>query len=140
MKFIERDIFIKLIQVSEKLQFGFNELYKPFGLTHQQYNVLRILNGAGDEGLPTREIANRMINRLPDITRLIDRLKDKGLLKRRRLTKDRRIIRVTITEEAKELLVNLRNVVDERHRKQLSQLTRDQKEMLNSLLNSINNE
>ena len=140
MKFIEKEIFVKLIQASEKLQFECNKLFKPYGFTHQQYNVLRIVKGAGDQGLPTREIANRMINRLPDITRLIDRLKEKGLLKRRRLTKDRRVVRVSITQEGKELLDRLRKSVDNLHQKQFSQLTSDQKEMLNKLLISIYNE
>ena len=140
MKFIEREIFISIIQVSEKLQFEFNELFKPYGITHQQYNVLRILHGAGGQGLPTREVANRMINRMPDICRLIDRLKDKNLVKRRRLTKDRRIVRVMITEEGIELLANLEKMTNELHKQQLSHLTEDQKEILRRVLTAIKKE
>ena len=140
MELIERDIFISVIQVSDKLQLEFNELFKPYGVTHQQFNVLRILLGAGGQGLPTREIAKRMINRVPDICRLIDRLKDKKLINRRRLTKDRRIVQVTITEEGKQLLANLRNAVVKLHKKQLSHLTKEQMEMLNSALSTIKNQ
>jgi DNA-binding MarR family transcriptional regulator len=66
------------------------QVIEPFGVTDQQYNVLRILRGAGDRGLPTLEIADRMIERAPGITRLIDRLEKKGLVSRRRCTTDRR--------------------------------------------------
>ena len=65
-------------------------LLEPHGLTLQQYNVLRILRGAGADGLPTLEIADRMIERTPGITRLLDRLEAKELVRRQRCPKDRR--------------------------------------------------
>ncbi len=63
---------------------------EPHGLTPQQFNVLRILRGAGPDGLPTLEVANRMIEQAPGITRLLDRLEAKELIKRHRCPKDRR--------------------------------------------------
>jgi len=65
-------------------------LIEPQGLTLQQYNVLRILRGAGTDGLPTLEIADRMIEQTPGITRLLDRLEAKELVRRQRCPKDRR--------------------------------------------------
>ena len=65
-------------------------LVEPFGITPQQFNVLRILRGAGDDGLPTLEVAERMIEQTPGVTRLLDRLEAKELVTRQRCLKDRR--------------------------------------------------
>jgi DNA-binding MarR family transcriptional regulator len=65
-------------------------LVEPHGITPQQFNVLRILRGAGDEGLPTLEVAERMIEQTPGVTRLLDRLEVKELVRRQRCPKDRR--------------------------------------------------
>ncbi len=65
-------------------------LVEPHGITLQQYNVLRILRGAGDEGVPTLEVSERMIEQAPGVTRLLDRLEAKELIRRQRCEKDRR--------------------------------------------------
>jgi MarR family transcriptional regulator, organic hydroperoxide resistance regulator len=70
---------------------------KPYGLTETQYNILRILRGAGVEGLPCQEIGARMITREPDLTRLLDRLEKRGLVGRDRSAEDRRIVLNRIT-------------------------------------------
>jgi DNA-binding MarR family transcriptional regulator len=80
---------------------------EPQGLTLQQYNVLRILRGAGTEGLPTLEIAGRMIEQAPGVTRLLDRLQAKGRVRRQRSAEDRRQIRCWITPAGLELLERL---------------------------------
>ena len=80
---------------------------EPLSITVQQYNVLRILRGAGREGLPTLEIAERMIQQTPGITRLIDRLEDKKLVTRRRQTDDRRCVYCTITAAGLDILSHL---------------------------------
>lgn len=77
------------------------------GLTPNQYNVLRILRGAGAEGLPCGEIAERMITRDPDVTRLLDRLVARGLAARERAAGDRRVVRAVITEAGLTLLAAL---------------------------------
>lgn len=81
-------------------------------LTLQQYNVLRILRGAGSAGLPTLEIAERMIERTPGITRLIDRLEDKGLVVRERSADDRRQVFCRLTAAGAELLRGLDRPID----------------------------
>ncbi len=138
--FIEQELFVRLIQVSELLQAACNDVFKPYGLTHQQYNVLRILNGADKSGLPTREIANRMINRVPDVTRLIDRLKAKRFVSRRRSQRDRRVVKVHITEEGIALLQTLRPLVDALHRKQFSALDEQKKRTAIGILDLIHND
>ncbi len=77
---------------------------KDFGLTGTQYNALRILRGAGPEGLPCREIGERMITHDSDITRLLNRLQDRGLVERTRAKQDRRVIYGKITAAGLKLL------------------------------------
>ena len=84
---------------------------EPHGVTVQQYNVLRILRGADPEGLPTLAVAERLIERAPGITRMIDRLESKGLVARRR-GDDRRCVHCTITPAGLALLAQLDRLVD----------------------------
>src|SRR5688572_12616711 len=84
---------------------------KPHGLTEIQYNALRILRGAGKEGLSCQEIADRMITRDPDVTRLIDRLHGRGLVERARSEEDRRVVVTRITAAGLKLLTVLDEVV-----------------------------
>jgi len=79
-----------LLKTVDLLRLHLSSVLEPFGVTDQQYNVLRILRGAGSDGLPTLAIAERMVEHAPGITRLIDRLEKKGLVSRRRCTSDRR--------------------------------------------------
>jgi DNA-binding MarR family transcriptional regulator len=83
------------------------EILEPFGVTPQQYNVLRILRGAGCSGLPTLDIADRMIEQAPGITRMIDRLEAKRLVTRERGCDDRRQVLCRITTAGLELLDTL---------------------------------
>ena len=78
-----------LLKTTDLLRQRGSKILEPFGVTDQQYNVLRILRGAGAKGLPTLEIADRMIERAPGITRLIDRLEKKKLVARKRCATDR---------------------------------------------------
>ena len=106
---------------------------EPYGVTPQQYNVLRILRGA-PEGLPCGEIASRMITRDPDITRLLDRLEKRELISRCRETKDRRTVIARITPEGLALLARLDGPVQAAHRKQLGHLGRERLRALTELL------
>ena len=87
-------------------------IVEPHGITLQQYNVLRILRGAGAEGIPTLTIAERMIEQTPGITRLLDRLQAKGLARRKRCTEDRRQVLCWLTEPGRELLAGLDATMD----------------------------
>ena len=89
------------------------EVLKPYGISGTQYNVLRILRGAGKEGLPCGAIAERMVTRDPDITRLLDRLAKMGHIDRARGEKDRRVVTTTITESGLRLLKQLDKPVQE---------------------------
>ncbi|HTD84875.1 MAG TPA: MarR family transcriptional regulator, partial [Gemmatimonadaceae bacterium] len=85
---------------------------EPHGITPQQYNVLRILRGAGAEGLPTLTIGERMIEQTPGVTRLVDRLERKGLVARTPCPKDRRRVFCTITTKGLDLLKELDDPVN----------------------------
>ena len=91
-------------------------------ITLQQYNVLRILRGAGDEGLPTLDIAERMIEHAPGVTRLIDRLEAKGLVRRQRPADDRRQVLCVATAAALALLEQLDAPMDRADREALGML------------------
>ena len=82
----------------------FEAVCAPFDITGQQYNVLRILRGAGSEGLPTLTIAERMIERAPGVTRMVDRLEAKGLVARETRSDDRRRVHCRVTEKGLDLL------------------------------------
>ncbi|MCM2256541.1 MAG: MarR family transcriptional regulator [Vicinamibacteria bacterium] len=82
-------------------------VFEPHDLTPQQYNVLRILRGAGPDGLPTLEIGTRMIEQAPGVTRLLDRIEAKGLVARERCPRDRRQVLCRITPPGLELLARL---------------------------------
>ncbi|MEK6687805.1 MAG: MarR family transcriptional regulator [Gemmatimonadota bacterium] len=88
---------------------------EPAGVTVQQYNVLRILRGAGPDGLHTLAVAERMIERAPGITRMIDRLEAKGLVSRSRLDNDRRCVVCRISNRGLELLTELDQPVAAAH-------------------------
>ena len=96
-----------LLKTVDLLRQRESEVFEPFGVTDQQYNVLRILRGAGKQGLPTLEIADRMIERSPGITRLVDRLEKKGLVKRRRSPTDRRQVFCVLAPAGARLLARM---------------------------------
>lgn len=98
------------------------EAFRPFGLTTTQYNVLRILRGAGADGLPCGAIAERMVTRDSDITRLLDRLTGMHLVERGRAAADRRVVTVRITAAGLDVLARLEPVIHELQRRQLGHL------------------
>ena len=130
---LEAEAYLNLLRTADALSRGVEEILKPAGLSATQYNVLRILRGT-PAGLPCGEIANRMITRDPDITRLLDRLGKRGLISRRREAKDRRMVLTRITPEGLAVLARLDRPVQEAHRKQLGHLGRERLRALAELL------
>jgi DNA-binding MarR family transcriptional regulator len=107
------------------------------GITPQQYNVLRILRGAGEAGLPTLEIAERMIEQTPGITRLVDRLERQGLVARARSEADRRVVACRITAAGLKLLAGLDDPVDAADTAALAMLSRADQRHLIRILDAI---
>lgn len=131
---LEAQVFVSLLRTADALARGGEALLKPSGLSATQYNVLRILRGAGAEGLACREVGCRMISRDPDITRLLDRMESRGLILRARGDKDRRVVRTRITAEGLRVLRELDAPVQELHRRQLHHIPANELRRLLRLL------
>ena len=125
---------VALMRTADLMRRALSAVVEPLDITIQQYNVLRILRGAGERGLPTLEIAERMIEQAPGITRLIDRLAAKELVERERCDTDRRQVFCRITREGLALLVRLDQPVEEAEKDALRDLTDPQLARLWSLL------
>lgn len=130
---LEELVYLNLLRTSEALSRRVSQVLKNEDLSPTQYNVLRILRGA-PQGLPCGEIANRMITRDPDITRLLDRLEKRGLISRWRLAEDRRVVLARILPEGRKLLGRLDGRVEQTHRQQLGHLGRKRLQALAALL------
>ena len=95
---------VSVMRTAAILEHELNDVLKPSGLTVTQYNVLRILRGAGEKGLCGREVGERLVSPVPDVSRLLERMEDVGLLSRERDAKDRRHVTARITESGRRLL------------------------------------
>ncbi len=112
---------------------GADWVLKAEDLSLTQYNILRILRGS-PQGLPSGEIASRMITRDPDVTRLLDRMEKRGLISRSRESRDRRLVLARITPEGLKLVNRLDEPVQKIHRKQLGHMGKDRLQALADLL------
>src|SRR5882724_712068 len=131
---LEEEALVSLQRTADRFHWRMSEMLKAYGISPTQYNALRILRGAKDEGRSCSEIAERMINRDPDITRLIDRLERRGLVQRAREEKDRRVVIARITPAGLELLKGLDRPVEELNRKILGHLGNQRLKTLIKLL------
>lgn len=129
----EQEACLNIFRASSFLDADFDALFKRHGLTNAQYNVLRILRGEGTR-MPSLAVAQRLITRVPDITRLVDRLEKSGLVKRERCTEDRRVVYVSITAKGLTLLAGLDEPVRDLHRRQLSHMSKKDLAELSRLL------
>ena len=118
----EVEAFLNVQLTASKLLTGVAAIIKPFGLSTTQFNVLRILRGAGEDGMPCGEVSDRLITRDSDITRLFDRLEKRNLITRERSETDRRVVRAKIAPEAVVLLDAVDEPILELHIRQFSKL------------------
>jgi DNA-binding MarR family transcriptional regulator len=128
---------IALLRTADLLRRHLSRVVEPHGITLQQYNVLRILRGSGDGCLPTLEIAERMIEQTPGVTRLLDRLETKGLVTRSRGESDRRQVLCRLTATGRTLLAQLDPDMDEADEGGVAMLRPEDKERLLELLTTI---
>jgi DNA-binding MarR family transcriptional regulator len=131
---LEARVFVSLLRTADVLARGAEALLKPYSLSATQYNILRILRGAGEKGLGCSEVGGRLISRDPDITRLLDRMESRGLIARAREVEDRRVVKTRITAEGLRLLAELDKPVHELHRRQLRHRPAKQLRQLSNLL------
>jgi DNA-binding MarR family transcriptional regulator len=101
---MEEEAVLNIVRTAEVINQASTAFFRDFDLSGTQYNVLRILRGAEPKGATCSQIAERMINHDPDITRLLDRLETRGFITRDRIKEDRRVVMVRITETGLELV------------------------------------
>jgi DNA-binding MarR family transcriptional regulator len=130
----EQMAFLAIVRAATTLSDAFDQMLKPHGLSTTQYNVLRILRGAGREGLCRNEIRDRLLTRMPDVTRLLDRMEEAGLLERERREDDRRQVETRLTRKGRDLVNRLDRAVEAEHQQRLGHLTRAQLQQLTALL------
>ena len=129
----EQEAMLNILRTSDRFQNRFGRLFREYDLTHSQYNVLRILRGEG-KPMPCLEIGDRMIQVVPAMTGLLDRLEKQGLVQRERCTEDRRVVYVDLTDAARELLKSMGDPVTELHKQLLGHLTQAELKELSRLL------
>lgn len=130
----EQEAYLNLIRTAADLDGPLLAVLKPKGLTPSTYNVLRILRGSAPGGRHASDIGCDMVVRVPDVTRLVDRLEQRGLVERERSTTDRRVVVVRISAAGLALLKSLDRPVLDVHRAQLGHLNRSELKELNRLL------
>jgi DNA-binding MarR family transcriptional regulator len=133
----EELLMVELFRLSELIDNHFVDYMKLNGLSDSLYNVLRILRGAGMP-IPSQTIAERLISRRPDITRLVDKLDKQGLVKRKRCDKDRRIVYIGITEKGLKLLTSMDETMMSKSQTLLSCLSDKECKQFDDLLSKLN--
>jgi DNA-binding MarR family transcriptional regulator len=119
----EEETLLNVERTAAVLLHRLAETFKPFDITPTQYNVLRILRGAGTGGLCRNDIRDRLIAQVPDVTRLLDRLVDAGLVARERASDDRRVVTTRITKQGLKLLDRLDAPVADAQRSALGHMS-----------------
>jgi DNA-binding MarR family transcriptional regulator len=107
IRFLEEEATLNIVRTADVLVLALADVLKPYLLSATQYNVLRILRGAGNDGASCKDIGSRLVARDPDITRLIDRLEQRGLVSRDRAKEDRRVVTHRLTKAGLELVNEL---------------------------------
>ena len=131
---LQQEAYLNLSRTETTLHDAFERMLKPYGISATQYNVLRILRGAGNNGLCRNEIRDRLLTRMPDVTRLLDRMEEADLVTRVRSESDRRLVSTQLTPRGRELVNALDGPVAEEHGRRLGHLTDAQLRELIALL------
>lgn len=134
-----QEAYLNLWRTYDRLKALEDELFGKYGLSAQQYNALRLLRDAAPDRLPTLALADRLISRAPDITRLLDRLEELRLVDRKRSVDDRRAVLVGITPDGQNLLGQLDLPVKRCHERQLGHLSAKSMKQLVALLKEARN-
>ena len=131
---LEQEVYLNLWRTYDRLRAIEDALFAPRGITSQQYNVLRLLAAHHPKPVPTLTIADRMISRAPDITRMLDKLEAASFIQRTRPLENRRLVLISITTGGLGLLHEIAKPLQECHAKQLGHLDQGELDQLVSLL------
>ena len=130
---LEREVNLNIVQTSDQLQSKFAQLFREYGLTSSQYNVLIVLRSEA-KPMPCMEVRDRLIQRLPAITGLVDRLEKQGLVSRERCQEDRRVVYIEITNDGQKLLERLDGPVLDLHKQLCGSLSKSELETIVKLM------
>ncbi len=128
---------LNIARTSNVLSDSMEQVFRPHGITATQYNVLRILRGSEPDGLCRNEIRDRMLKRMPDVTRLLDRMEEAGLVNRLRDSDDRRLVTTRVTKAGRKLVDDLDEEVENENRRWLGHLNEHQLKTLIGLLTEV---
>ena len=131
---LAQEVVLNVMRTAATFRKGVAETLKPFDLTAPQYNILRILRGAPEDGLPCSDVGERLVSQDPDVTRLLDRLEKRGLVTRGRSLTDRRVVNARITDAGKELADKLDGPINNVHETQLGHMKKKRLRELIELL------
>jgi DNA-binding MarR family transcriptional regulator len=134
---LEQEAQLNIVRTGAIIMDEIEQFLKPYGVTATQYNVLRILRGSEPDGLCRNELRHRMLTRMPDVTRLLDRMEEAGLVARTREDDDRRMVRSRITREGLRLLTAVDGATLEEHKRRFEKLNDDQMRTLIELLTLV---
>jgi DNA-binding MarR family transcriptional regulator len=135
----EEEALLSIARTAACFEHSFSEFLKPFGVTPTQYNVLRILRGAGAPGLCRNEVRDRLVAEVPDVTRLLDRMEEAGLVVRSRNSDDRRVVNTVISKTGLQLLAATDKAVSRSHRQLLGHMGPEKLAQLIELLSEARN-
>lgn len=121
---VEEEAHVAIARTAALLERAFAHVLRPYGITPTQYNVLRILRGAGAAGLCRNELGERLVTPVPDVTRLLDRMADLRLVARQRSDEDRRLVRTHLTAKGLDLVNSLDGPIRATHKERLKHLSR----------------
>ena len=116
---LQEEALLSITRTAAVLEHAVAQALRPHGITFTQYNVLRILRGAGQDGLCRQEVGERLVRRVPDVTRLLDRMEESGLIARRRGKDDRRYVATYITAKGLGLLADIDGAICDIHQRQV---------------------
>ena len=133
----QQEAFLNIARTQAVLFDAFEKLLRPHGISFTQYNVLRVLRGAEPDGLCRNEVRDRLLTRMPDVTRLLDRMEEAGLISRVRDTADRRQVTTRLTKQGRQLVDQLDAPVAAEHQRRLGHLTQAQLTTLIDLLTAV---
>jgi DNA-binding MarR family transcriptional regulator len=137
IRLLEEETTLNIVRTADVLMLALADVLKPLLLSATQYNVLRILRGAGNGGASCKDIGGRLVARDPDITRLMDRLEQRGLVSRDRAKEDRRVVTHRLTRAGLELVNELDRPIEVLHRKIMGHMKAAQLRELVGLLEEV---
>jgi DNA-binding MarR family transcriptional regulator len=134
---VEEEAILSIARTAALIEHAGSEAFKSFSLTTTQYNVLRILRGAGPEGLCRNEVGERLVRKVPDVTRLLDRMETAGLIERERGGQDRRYVTTRVTETGLKLLEKIDRELPAIHARLIGHVSQKRLRELISILEEV---